>query len=642
MERHAAFQALREEYLANLHEIKLRSRFHFDLAETPDQQIEFIRGEAKEIYRLQQRNNDLLRVEFYDQIPEDLTDEQANDWFEFAKALVDDYRRADLPLAYQIHLMLLRRARARKDCAEIVRELYYCGLMLHYMDQPLKNSCANLYNEQVRNYFSEGASYLPRFAEVDHETRGYIIRCLGNIDLGYAHSTEAQVPYTKYPTGGTYRDILNCFDRAYAVMTDPRMRAIDPDLPWDNYCYAMHYGRTILLSHLREGMGGPEVRDAVYESACYVYEHQSRAAERKNLPLSARLSYVYAAASFHAGKLSIGELMERLLRENAGADDSITAENIYRRMSMVPYMQEYLRFCSPEEKAIYQPRVKAAVDRGYAFVRTLPISDYFSQAAAYVRNTIIETITDDEEVVIRRRAAFLHMFLACHRPTYIHSLMVSWLMGELLKRLLDTDPDILMHRDAGVWRCANRDEVEARRAEFLRQAYQVGLYHDVGKTAVLEVISNYGRRLTKEEFQVITRHPYIGYWMLMALGDMNQCAESALGHHCYFNESAGYPLDITDRSKNSCNLLTDVLAVADSLDAGTDDIGRSYAVAKNFAALVAEFREGADVRYSGRVVKIFEDEAFVKDLEHRTMAKRREIYLTTYHDPEQTLAQLGI
>ena len=642
MGQEPTFAQVREEYLANLREVKLRSEFRLDHNAAPDAQIEAIREEAKRIYQLQQRNNEILRSCFYEKDPEELSDEQAAEWFDFARALVDDYRRLDLPLAYQLHAMLLRRARAKGDRACIIRERYYCGLTLHYIDLPLNNSSANLYNKQVRDYFAEAADFLPQFAELDHESRAYVIRSLGNIDLGYSHSTERSDTLTMYPPGGTYQDILDCFDRAYAAMTDPNLRAIDPDLPWEDYVYAMHFGRTILLSHIREGMGGQQLRDAVYESACYVYERQSRAAKRKNLGLSARVVYVHAAASYHVGRMDIDELMELMLRENARADNSINADNIFRHLSLVPYLQCYLHFCTPEQQAKFMPRVKAAIESGYDYVRKLPISDYFSQASMYVRNTIVEALADDKEMTVKRKSAFLRMFLTCHRPTYVHSLMVAWLTGELVKRLLDTDPDLLLRRDAGAWRCATREEAAARRQDFVRQAYEVGLYHDVGKTAVLEVVSNYGRRLTKEEFQVIQRHPYIGYWLLKTLGGMDQCAESALGHHCFFNESSGYPLDIAARRANRCNLLTDVLSVADSLDAATDDIGRSYAVAKNFTSLVAEFLDGADTRYSGRVVAIFEDEDFVKDLERRTMEKRRATYLRTYRDSIENAGRLEL
>lgn len=623
--------AAQKEYLENLQKIKSMADYCFDHIEGADQQLEFIQEQSGKIYQLQQRNNALLRETFYDKDPETISEREADQWFAFAKVLVDDYKQSDLGLAYDLHSRLLRRARVQGPREHIVRELYYCGLTLHYLDTSLNLCNANLYNDQVRDYFTEGASFLPEFELFDSETRAYILRCLGNIHLGYAHTIETPESFERYENAGTYQDHLDAFEWAYRVMTDEHYRKIDPTLPWDDYIYAMHFSRTTLLSQVREGVGGEELKKAVYASACYLYQRQEQAYNRRNLAMPSRLVYVYGAASYHMGYLSAEDLMERLLLESERpVGDTITADSVFRRLSLVPYLRYYLLKCGKESQLRLRPRVDRAVEAGFRYAQQLPMSDYFAQASNYVRNTITYTVEMDQKERADRRNAFLRWFSACHRPTYVHSLMVAWLNRTLLQRLLDVHPEIMLEPVAGVLRCKTLEEVEARQNEFLMQANEVGLYHDVGKSAVLDVVSNYGRRLTDVEFQIIQRHPYIGYWLLMRLGGMDVCAMAAFHHHRFYNGQGGYPLDITNRDENPCNLLTDILTVADSLDAGTDGVGRSYAVAKDVNALAEEFFAGRDTRYAGYVVDLFEDKEFRDSLKRQMEVIRRSTYLFAY------------
>ena len=621
-------RSARAEYLGNLYQIKERAEFHIDPSDPPDAQIQHIRSEAAELHRLQQRNNQLLRDYFFDRNPEQLSPQEAQEWFEFAKALVDDYKQADLGLAYQLHTLLLRRARAVGSWADIVQELYYCGLTLHYLDTMLSHCSANLYSEQVRQYFEEGASFLPQFAQMDHDSRAYMLRCLGNIHLGYTYTVERPRSFEKITSNGDYRDQLRCFDRAYAVMTDPELRAIDPDLPWEDYIYAMHFSRTALLSLVRQNVGGAELRQAVYDSACYVYARQEQAAKRAKLALSTRTVYVHAAASYHMGLMDGDTLLRILMEECERPDDGAgTANLIFRRVSLVCYLQHYSAECPPEVAARYAERIRRASEESFRFVQNLPVSDYFTQAVAYIRNLVVAETTEHISVedAATRRASFIRWFLTCHRPTYVHSLMVAWLTRTLLRRLVETNPAILQSEVAGDWRgTTDLDKLYARASE-------AALYHDVGKTALLDVVANYGRRLTDEEFHIIQQHPYIGYWFLMGLGGMEQSAEVSLDHHTFYNRLGGYPRGMDARETNHCCLFSDVVTVADSMDAATDDIGRSYAAAKPLRTLIEELRAGRDTRYAGYVVDLFDDEAFCDWLDAQLTESRRRIYLFSYN-----------
>lgn len=611
-----------EEYLENLHQIKERSDFQPPADSTPDEQIAYIRRESEALNALQTRNNDILYELFYSRAPENLTDAEAAEWFQFACQLVDGYKQADLGLAHQLHKRLLRRARAIGRWEDILEELYYCGLTLYYLNSMVNSADQNVYYDEIREYFEEGASFLPSFASLDSKSRAYILRCLGNIHLGYP----SFVPETaKTVDPEIYRNQLECFDRAYAVMTDPELRAIDPGLAWDDYIYALHFCRTGLLSLIRVDGGTPEICEQVYESAHFVYQRQEQAAKGRRLALSARTIYVYAAACYHSGRISCEELLETLLNEAERPDEGDgTANRIYRHLSLVTYLRYYMQHCPQESRARFASRVRQAELHSHAYVREMPLTDYFSQAVFYMRNNVMVSLAADNTTATEKRSALMRWFLACHRPTYIHSLMVAWLTRTLLKRLIEQNPGILHEDVAGCWR--GTEDVDA----LLVAAGEAALYHDVGKLCLLDIVSNYGRRLTDEEFALIQLHPVIGRWMLGGIQGMELCAEAALNHHRHYDELGGYPRHSDGRGASLCNLLTDIVTIADSLDAGTDNVGRSYAKGKTFPALIEELREGRDTRYAGYVVDLFDDGDFSAWLSEQLIKTRRRTYCAVY------------
>lgn len=220
----------------------------------------------------------------------------------------------------------------------------------------------------------------------------------------------------------------------------------------------------------------------------------------------------------------------------------------------------------------------------------------------------------------------LNSLLAGHKPTYVHSLMVAQLTKTLVRQLADTNPEALV----GILGCRNAAEVTARRDEICEEAYQCGLYHDVGKCALILYIGINGRRLLAEEFLCIQNHPVIGYKLLRKMHCNPNLAESARYHHSYYDGSGGYPQQLPP-CPASIKAIVDVLSAADSLDAATDNIGRCYNRAKPFSALLEEFRAQCGTRYSPAVVALFDDSGFCRRLNEALDAERKKVYLQVYH-----------
>ena len=171
--------------------------------------------------------------------------------------------------------------------------------------------------------------------------------------------------------------------------------------------------------------------------------------------------------------------------------------------------------------------------------------------------------------------------------------------------------------------------------------HECALYHDMGKNMLLSAVSLYHRRLTDLEFGNIKLHPSFGAWLLRLCGADEDMQQVALYHHLLYDGTGGYPRDCESCS-DSARPLVGIIMVADSLDAGTDNIGRSYSAVKTFEMLADELRAGSGTRYDPAVVALFDDEAFATYIRDGLTAKRREIYCHAYRLSEDAHAAEGV
>ena len=102
------------------------------------------------------------------------------------------------------------------------------------------------------------------------------------------------------------------------------------------------------------------------------------------------------------------------------------------------------------------------------------------------------------------------------------------------------------------------------------EIYMMGLLHDVGKIGVPDEVINKTTKLSDEEFDLIKKHPIIGYEILGKITENPKLAIGARCHHERFG-GGGYPDGIAG---NEIPEEARIIAVADSYDAMTSN--RSY------------------------------------------------------------------
>lgn len=600
-----------ERYIQNLRRVRALSKPQFAPETAPEALLEEIQGNAVRSFGLMQENNALLNELVYVLDPKTLTDEEITNLEAFAGRLFNFGNSEDCGVAYKIHSLLLEAARFREDDRMIVKELYYNGITLHYLNVRDDDHGINLLESRIHAHFMEAASYISRYEEMDTETRQYIIRSLGNIRLTVSRQTKADC-----------KRYLELFDLAMGIIESPYYQELDPDIPWQRFIYAMHMDQMTLMAYLRHH-DDPVVAERMLKSATYVYEHQKENKGDESRLQNWRANYFYHAARYHAGKGTARAVVEDLLDmiDQTGARD-YSPDGINRNLTGAAYIFYYETLMTEQERTELADRIAKEREAAHRYLDEMPSNEYPRVASFAIRELIIAQ-SDAKQFDAH---TVLGSILLGHKPTEVHSTMVAHLTKALIRRLIDTDPAAVV----GLKGCKNVAEVAARKAELLDTAYECGLYHDVGKSAVILNIDNNGRRLIDEEFRGIQTHPAIGCGLLQEAGCGKYMAPAALYHHRFYNGQGGYPKDVPP-CPPEVKVIVDALSVADSLDAATDNIGRCYQMAKPFRTLVGELKAQSGTRYAPKVVALFDDKDFCAELAQRLDEKRKEVYLQAYH-----------
>ena len=146
-------------------------------------------------------------------------------------------------------------------------------------------------------------------------------------------------------------------------------------------------------------------------------------------------------------------------------------------------------------------------------------------------------------------------------------------------------------------------------ASELRQVYWGALLHDVGKIGIPDAILLKRSQLDAEEWQVMRRHPEIGYGILSSAAALAGAAQIALTHEERFDGS-GYPRGLAGED---IPLWSRLFAVIDTLDAITSD--RPYRKGRSFDAAKAEIVACAGRQFDPAAVQAFlREEPTLRDM----------------------------
>ena len=132
--------------------------------------------------------------------------------------------------------------------------------------------------------------------------------------------------------------------------------------------------------------------------------------------------------------------------------------------------------------------------------------------------------------------------------------------------------------------------------EWIRLA---ALMHDIGKIGIPESILCKPGKLTKEEYEVMKKHPVIGAKILKPIGPLEKVANLVLYHHEYWDGS-GYPHGI---SKAEIPLGARIVCIVDAYQAMTSN--RPYRSSLSFDEAVSRLKSGKEKQWDPDLVEMF-------------------------------------
>lgn len=125
------------------------------------------------------------------------------------------------------------------------------------------------------------------------------------------------------------------------------------------------------------------------------------------------------------------------------------------------------------------------------------------------------------------------------------------------------------------------------------------MLHDVGKIGIDDSILNKNGKLTDEEFQLIRKHPEIGYNILKDIKGIDKVRFIVLHHHERY-DGKGYPSGL---NPEQLNLDVFIIGLADSIDAMLTD--RPYRKARSMDYVINEVKNNRGTQFHPDVVDAY-------------------------------------
>ena len=617
-----------ERYVVLTNWIRELSSPRLSEAENAEEYRALLQRNFERIAELARINEELLNQYIYPALNEDrlLRDEEEEQLMAFNDALSNAtlMENFDAPMSYMVNKRLLRDAEQKHDEAKTIRALD--GLMTACY--ALAESTDRLYpwDKSFLAYREEGVeaanrllAYLDdkeKFAALPDEECKKIVLVMSRYAIAiYQHPSDMF-------DDNLVEEGFGLLERALALEDDPFYREQVP-----NYDWKYHHLRTLeYFSNMTERKNelglNKEQLEKVYQYTEELFRlHLEDPAYYEEYTAEPLLHLNHYRNGFLAGRMTIEEYRQALLSliERVPNDDFSFYGNMIHLLAPVEFLLTI-------DRDNMSPMLEQAVTNTYrqliSYVHRMPKRGSFTYIAGditYMLSHFIEVPggIDFETMCLELMASF-------HPPSYVHSLSVADLSLCLATHICQRNPELL----SGVPGYPNRTK--------MREAiWHAAVCHDIGKLFIVETIITYGRKLFPEEHAWIKTHPVIGAALLEQHEETKAYANAARLHHRCFDESNGYP-DLPIRTVAD-RTMVEIITCADSMDASTDSVGRSYKRGKTLDNYIDELKQDGGRHYAPYLIELLQEKEVYDDLKDILEAGRERNFYRTYRTLERVL-----
>ncbi len=568
--------------------------------------------------------------------PTKASKEEVLEYQEFAEKLSGYKESIDTGMSYDIRHALTEYAIHTNDDELYINNMFYKGLALFYLDRAI-------FKPEMSDCYAGVIAYSNRYEEFDRDIRNLIVRAYGNYYISVPDFDIDEI-YRRYDMARNFWENTG--------------KKFDPDFPWDAYLQNMHGNIcsttiTMLRSKHRYKVKD-EHKKKLLESAEYLYDLNMKEEDvQSNDYTSAQIKYIYyiQTARFYNNKISSAEFLDCLYDIYKQSKNEYTYDGLYKKLHISALYLYYLSENPPENlsKKDIISKSSALEKDVLKYIRNIP--DNLSQAHV---TTMISSFAFGSQFM-HSDTTYLRMLLSMtvfrHLPTYVHSVMVAKISYTITEYLIKYIPDALV----GLPGINCVEDVKSKSSEILKFVWYSGLIHDIGKIVYSHLVSFYVRRLNDKEFQMIKEHSYKAedfikpsHNFASAIYDTDHknkaqsmrltnnsglfsCfSDVAYGHHKSYDGTFGYPSTF-DNLASPVKVVIDIISIADSIDAATDNVGRSYAHEKKLSDMRDDLLSQINTRYNPTVTKaVFENQELYDAIDDILNEYRYDIYYSCF------------
>lgn len=573
---------------------------------------------SKEKKKIQTENNEIIKeyITKYEKNPECMDAEAEKMLQDFMNVLMDKSGACiDAPIAFRVSKLLLQYYQRAEDLERIITTMERCAVLDIIMKEHLDDYEGSAYPLMAEKY-------LDGFDNLSERAQSALVNCYffsvinrGDMTFGLKKYKEIKPRFEeirrKKGEDFMWSQFVSCKENTLGFTLEACRRSE----------YAKKSGKVMEEPLMDPEKEAPYIAELVDDLRA-VLESE----EQKKAIYDKVVAWLYCVeADYHLGRITLEELLERLEEYIEPREEYSAMEQCSALFTASSYYLDYLCKCSRYEEEYILKKTMEIVER--VLGRAKDMERYLG---GYQTNYCVLMLINSASAIVdfdSFQNTVLSATIYANKALYVHTMMVKEISCVLLSYILEHNPHYV--DGVGGYEWENSQEYKDKMMKLMEKSV---LFHDIGKYFCLDYVSNSSRNLTDDEFEIIKEHP--ANFSKIYQGKMSREVECvhdcALFHHLWYNEKGGYP-----KGKHTVNQpFVNIISIADSIDAATDNIGRPYGQGKTLGHLLEEFEGMKDSRYSGYVCGLLHIEEVKTKVERILDKRRREIYCNIY--AEQT------